>query len=134
MKRVKRSNPGEDTSSVKNVSLLLRADTLPRVRARMFDDGFSYVNDLVQVLLVLWTRGSVSKKLKQEIYLWPASEGPYPWSFTLKAREDILTAAVKTDPGESLSGVSELVRFLLEAYADGRVDLCLKKGREKGAP
>jgi hypothetical protein len=120
-------NPGE-TTPVKVVSVMLKPETLSGVHKRMAKDGVSYVSDLVQILIVLWLSGRASKKLKA--VSCDISEGPWPWRFTLKARADILDSAIKDAKSAGFAGMSDLVRFLLEAYGDGRIELCLRRGAE----
>lgn len=140
MKRITldaRSNPkdggsgkGKTFPSAKGITLALREGTLAAVKKRMPEDGISYVNDLVQVLILLWSDERVSKKLTAMEII--SSEGPFKEVSNIRIQPKVLSAAHKAAQHAGFDGgVSELCRFLLEGYGKCRIELCLRKGPAK---
>lgn len=136
MKRVS-SNPKSNVEakanrfpSARGVTLSLKAGTLSGVKKQMVKDGISYINDLVQILVLLWSAGRVSKKLAS---MKPAlSGGPFTEKLNIRILQEVLNAAHDTARRAGFQGgASELWRFLLECYTDGRIELCLRKGRDE---
>jgi len=140
MKRVTsdpRSNPknkahekAKTFPSAKGLTLGLKEGTLAAAKKRMPQDGISYMNDLVQVLIILWSGGRVSKRLKSAKPV--SSEGPFKEESNIRIRPEILAAAHKGARRLGFAGgATELCRFLLESYGCGRIELCLRRGKDE---
>jgi len=121
-----KAEAGKRFPAAKGLTLVLREGTLAAVREQMIQDGVSYVNDLVQILVLLWSNGRMSKRLaSSKVTL---SEGPYEEKLNVRVREDVLETAHEAARRAKFQGGSELWRYLLECYADGRFELCLRRG------
>jgi hypothetical protein len=136
MKRVT-SNPKDKTHakaaqaktfpSARGISLALREGTLSMVRKQMIEDGISYLNDLVQVLVLLWSSDRLSKRLASAKPT--PSKGPFKEEKNVRIRSEVLSAAHEAARRVRFDGgATELCRFLLEGYGEGRIELCLRRG------
>lgn len=112
----------------KGITLALKEGTLSTVKKRMIEDGVSYMNDLVQILVLLWVNGRMSKKLKSA-KVATASKAPFEEASNVRVRSEVLRAAHEGARRAGFDGVSELWRFLLEGYGEGRIELCLRSGK-----
>jgi len=127
MKRVT-SNP--ESKPLKGITIALKVGTLDQAKEQMEKDGLSWVNDLVQILLLLWLQGRVSKKLKASRP--SSSQGPFPWRVNVRVRPEIMVAARDGAKRMKLEGgMTELIRFLLESYGERKIELCLRRGESE---
>jgi hypothetical protein len=103
-------------------------------------EGFPYFVALLQVLLSLWTRGRLTRKLKTQLKdrllisraNWGNAKPTEKDRRTFMVRGDLFAAASKRAEKAGFSSIGELSRVLIELYAQKRLGFMLRTGKVSG--